>query len=262
MEFKKVIGNRRSVRYYAPYRPVEREKIQTMLEAARLSSRAVNADWAKAIVVYRDEMSQEDRDKLKTPTSTAQLDLAPVYIFWYADTEAPRRSGTEALKGLVDVGALNPSHGWSHAYVDNVVWPQVLSPVVSDPATVAVLASVEAGLSICQAMLAAVDQGLGTLLTAFNRDHAKEILGVPDHWIPLWVQMVGYSVESPEAGGQRPRTEPWEDLYFQGKYGRPFERDPEVVEKLKADGMIQAQAPLPWRKAEVRALSNMFGLPD
>lgn len=262
MEFKRVIGNRRSVRYYAPYRPVEREKIQTMLEAARLSSRAVNADWAKAIVVYRDELTDEDRQKLKTPTSTAQLDLAPVYIFWYADPSAPARSGTDALKQLVDVGALNPSHGWSHTYVDDVVWPQVLQPLLEIPEALAVLASVEAGLTICQAMLAAVDEGLGTLLTAFNREHAQEVLGVPDHLIPLWVQLVGYSAESPEAGGQRPRTESWEEVYFEGRYGRPFARDEGVVERLRAEGMIQADAPLPWRKAEVRALSQMFGLPE
>ena len=262
MEFKRVVGNRRSVRYYAPYRPVEREKIQTVLEAARLSSRAVNADWAKAVVVYRDELTPEDRDKLKTPTSTAQLDLAPVYIFWFADLEASRKSGTVALKKLVDFGVLNPSHGWSHAYVDNVVWPQVLEPLISTPEALVVLACVEAGISICQALLAAVDEGLGTLLTAFNRDYAKDVLGIPDHWLPLWVQLVGYSAESPEAGGQRPRTEPWEEIYFEGKYGRPFERREEVVESLRAAGMIQAGAPLDWRKAEVRALSNMFGLPE
>ncbi len=262
MEFKRVIGSRRSIRYYAPYRPVEREKIQAMLEAARLSSRAVNADWAKAIVVHRDEMAEEDRQKLKTPTSTAQLDLAPVYIFWYADPEAPRRSGTAGLKRLVDVGALNPSHGWSHAYVDEVAWPQVIEPVLATPEAITVLACVEAGLAICQSLLTAVDEGLGTLLTAFNAQHAKEILGPPDHWIPLWVQMVGYPMESPEAGGQRPRSEAWEELFFEGAYGKPFARDPEVVERLRAEGMIQAEAPLPWRKAEVRALSQMFGLPE
>jgi len=26
--------------------------------------------------------------------------------------------------------------------------------------------------------------------------------------------------------------------------------------------MIQAQAPLPWRKDEIRALARMFGLPE
>ena len=45
MEFKEVIGRRRSIRFFEPDKPVEREKIQIMLEAARLSSCAVNAHY-------------------------------------------------------------------------------------------------------------------------------------------------------------------------------------------------------------------------
>ena len=37
MELKEAIGIRRTIRFYNPYRPVEREKIQKMLEAARLT---------------------------------------------------------------------------------------------------------------------------------------------------------------------------------------------------------------------------------
>jgi hypothetical protein len=48
MEFKEVIGRRRSMRYFVPYRPVEREKIQTILEAARLVSCAVNPTFSDA----------------------------------------------------------------------------------------------------------------------------------------------------------------------------------------------------------------------
>ena len=107
MEFKQVVGRRRSIRFYQPYRPVEREKVQVVLEAARLSSRAVNADFAPAIVVNRDDLSPEDRESLKTPTTTAQLDLAPVWIFWLIDPTAPR-VGPTSLKQLVDAGALTP----------------------------------------------------------------------------------------------------------------------------------------------------------
>ena len=57
MEFKQVIGNRRTIRFFDPNRPVEPEKIQVMLEAANRASRAVNADFAKAIVCYRDELT-------------------------------------------------------------------------------------------------------------------------------------------------------------------------------------------------------------
>jgi len=38
MEFKEVIGRRRSIRYFVPYRPVEREKIQTILERRSMPS--------------------------------------------------------------------------------------------------------------------------------------------------------------------------------------------------------------------------------
>jgi len=260
VEFKQVIGRRRSIRFYQPYRPVEREKIQVMLEAARLSSRAVNADFVQAIVVNRDDLAEQDRESLKTPTTTAQLDLAPVWIFWLIDPSAPR-VGQTSLKQLVDAGALTPSHGWSHAYVENVVWPQVLQPILADPGTAAVVAAVEAGLAINQAILAAVDEGLGTQLTALNADSAKRILGIPDHLVPIWIQLVGYSAEDPEAGGQRPRTR-FEQIYFEGRYGRPYERDEAVVERLHADGMLMREAPLPWRKDELRALSRMFGLPE
>lgn len=260
MEFKEVIGTRRSVRYYQPWRTVEREKVQVILEAARLSSRAVNADFAKAIVVYRDQLSDDDRNSLKMPTTQAQLDLAPVWIFWYGDADAPK-VGQTSLKQVVDAGALNPSHGWSHAYVDEVIWPQVLTPIINNPAFLSVFTAVESGLAICQALLTAVDEGLGTQLTSFNSEAAKKILEPPDHWIPLWLQLVGYSAETPEAGGQRPRA-PFEEMFFEGKYGNPFRRDESVVEELKAARMIQDPAPLPWRQAEVRSLSRMFGLPE
>src|SRR6266700_5143483 len=260
MAYKQVVGLRRSIRYYQPYRPVEREKIQVVLEAARLSSRAVNADFCQAVVVSRDDLSAEDRESLKTPTTTAQLDLAPVWIFWLIDPTAPK-VGQSNLKQLVDVGALTPSHGWSHAYVENVVWPQVLQPILADPGTATLVAAVEAGLAINQALLAAVDEGLGTQLTALNAGSAQRILGIPEHLIPIWIQLVGYSAEHIEAGGQRPRS-PFERIYFEGRYGQPYERDEEVVEKLKSDGMLMREAPYPWRKDELRALSRMFGLPE
>ena len=262
MEFKRLVGSRRSVRYFQPWRPVERAKIQTILEAARLASRAVNAAFAKAIVVHRDELSEEDRNSLKTPTTTAQLDLAPVWILWYADLGCVRKTNQgQTLRQLIDAGALNPSHGWSHKYVEDVIWAQVLNPISQAPEVLAPFVVGEACLAVCQALLCAVDEGLGTQLTAFTADPAKKLFNVPDEWVPIFAQLVGYSAESPEAGGQRPR-EPFEEDFFEGSYGKPFKRDTEVVQALEEAGMIQAPAPLPWRKQEVRALSRMFGLPE
>ncbi len=262
MEFKRVVGTRRSIRYFQPWRPVEPAKIQTILEAARLASRAVNAAFAKAIVVYRDKLSEEDRNSLKTPTTTAQLDLAPVWILWYGDLGAVQRTNEgQTLKKLIDAGALNPSHGWSYRYVQDVIWAQILKPLADAPQVAAPFIYGEACLAVCTALLCAVDEGLGTQLTAFQTEPAKKLFNVPDDWIPIFAQLVGYPAESPEAGGQRPR-EPFEVDFFEMRHGNPFPRDPAVVKALEEVGMIQASAPLPWRKDEIRALSRMFGLPE
>jgi hypothetical protein len=77
----------------------------------------------------------------------------------------------------------------------------------------------------------------------------------------MWVMLVGYPAESWEAGGQRPRPD-FEEHYFEGEYGTPFKRDPAVVENLKEAKMIQAPAPLPDRKDEIRRLTDELGLPE
>ena len=67
--------------------------------------------------------------------------------------------------------------------------------------------------------------------------------------------------ESWEAGGQRPRP-PFGELYFEGRYGHPWRRDPHVVAHLKAAKMLQDAAPLPWRHEEIHTLARAFGLPE
>lgn len=259
MEFKQVVGDRRTIRYFDPNRPVEPEKVQVMLEAANRASRAVNADFVKAVVCYRDELTEDVRQQLKTPTTTVQLDLAPVSIFWYGDTTFA--DGAQArLKELVDLGALPVTHGWSHTYVDDVAYAQVVAPLSQDAMASTWAVSVECGIAICQAMLAGVDEGLGVGLHAFNAAPAKEALKIPDHWIPMWVLLVGYPAESPDGGGQRPRR-PLEESYYRGRYGVPWEEVPGVTERLKREGMIQEPMDADRRLKEVRDLADRFGLP-
>ncbi|TMC92500.1 MAG: hypothetical protein E6J22_09330 [Chloroflexi bacterium] len=237
MELKEVIGNRRSIRYFQPWRPVEKEKIHVMLEAARRASRAVNAPFYRIVVMERDELTPEQREGLRTPTTTTDLELAPLFMFWFIDPTAPNR-GPRTLKQLVDVGALNASHGWSHAYVDETVFPLVLQPLMKNDLVAATLAACEAGFAMTQAMLAAVDEGLGVCLHAFQFEAIKDVMKAPEHLIPICV------------------------LCFWGSFDNPIESDPKVVEYLREKKMIQAEAPAPWRMQEVAALSRMFGLPE
>jgi nitroreductase len=258
MDLKQVMGNRRSIRYFEPDKPVEKEKIQYMLEAMNRSSRAVNADFVKGVVVYRDELEPEVVQQLKTPTTTADMDLAPVHIFFYLDLNYTD-GAQQRLKELVDLGALNPSHGWSHAYVDEVVWATVLKPISSDPGILSYIGAIDAGVAINQAMLAAVDCGLGVCLHAFNTEVAKTALGIPDTWLPLHLLLVGYPSEDPLTGGQRPRR-PLSTQFFIGRADQPWEEIPEVTEQLKKDGLIQDPVDAEKRRKEVKELAERFGL--
>jgi nitroreductase len=260
VEFKEVIGRRRSIRFFDPHRPVEREKIQMMLEAARLASCAVNAHWLRAIVVERDKLPKEKLDQLKTPVAALTLDLAPVHIYLFCDLGVVNRIKGSRLKELVDVGVLAPTHGWSHKFVDEFVYPQILEPMTKNLQGYLAAAMADCGNAAAQALLMAFDEGLGACLNTPNQALTKEVFGVPDDWVPLWVILVGYPAESWEAGGQRPRP-PFEELYFEGDINTPFKRDEAVVEKLKAAKMITRPAPIPGRQEEIRALAEKYGLP-
>lgn len=261
MEFKQVVGRRRSIRFFEPDRPVEREKVQTILEAARLASCAVNAHWLRAIVVERDKLPKEKLDQLKTPVAAVTLDLAPLHIYFFCDLGVVNRVKGERLNELVDAGALAPSHGWSHKFVDEMVYPHILKPMTENLQGYLTAAVADCGGAAHMALLTAFDEGLGACLNTPNPGLVTRVFEVPEDWVPLWVLLVGYPAESWEAGGQRPRP-PFEELYFEGEYGKPFRRDEKVVERLKEAGMIQAPAPLPGRMEELRQLARRFGLPE
>ena len=76
MELKEVLGRRRTIRFYLPYRPVEREKIQKMLEAARRASCVGNANNTRAIVVWKDEAAPELMQALTPPLGYQQMQTA------------------------------------------------------------------------------------------------------------------------------------------------------------------------------------------
>ena len=108
MEFKEVIGRPPLHPLLRPRPPVEREKIQKMLEAARLASCAVNAQWARAVVGFRDDLTEDQLKRLKTPVAGLNVELAPVHIHFFNDLGVVQRNEGRPLKELVDVGALAP----------------------------------------------------------------------------------------------------------------------------------------------------------
>jgi nitroreductase len=258
MELKEAIGIRRSIRYYATWRPVEKAKLQKMLEAARLGSFAGNMGLLRAVVIDNTNPSPEVMEAVTGPGSAVHAAMAPILILWYIDIAA-REDWAERLKELVDAGALNPTHGWSYTFAEQFA-AGIVGALKAVPAPIP-MEGMDAGQGIAQATLVAFEEGLGTCLNGCDAEKFKKALKLPETAHPLVIMTVGYPAESRDAGGQRPRR-PFEDLFFLNEYGKPFPRDPAVVEELKQERMIQDPAPQPWRKGEVKALAHLFGLPE
>jgi nitroreductase len=256
MELKEAIGRRRSIRFLLPYKPVERAKIQRMLEAARLASHWGNVNSLRAIVVERDQASPEVLDALPSPVGGYQIALAPVVIVWYIETAATDQIGSR-LRELLDAGAI----GYGEKKREEL--EKTLVPImenVGDALKMPGLGEVDCGQGIAQATLVAFEEGLGTCcLGSRDPDGIRRKLGLPDTCRVLVTMTVGYPAESPEAGGQRPRL-PFEQLFQLNHYSTSFPRDPQVVDELRRDGMIQDQAPLPWREAELEYLRRALNL--
>lgn len=264
MEFRQAVGRHRTFQYFLPWRPVERDKVQVVLEAGRLASRAVNTAFSKAIVAHRDSLTQDQRDRLKTPLSATLFDTAPVCVFWYFDMDSrrvavqERKWPTVASGTLVAIGALGPPHGWSHRYVQDVVLPEVLMPGLDAGPQRG--GNSDAGLAMAQGLLAAYDEGLAACLAPFDEAGAREVLGVPDTWEPVMAMFLGYPADSWEAAGQEPRM-PFGEMFFEENASTSFARDPAIEDAMRGAGLAQRQAPVPWRQPEVRAVSRMLGLP-
>lgn len=277
MEFLEAVGSRRSIRWFKTWEKVPRDSIQRILEVARLTTCPGNLQPWRAIVVERDELDEKTRDGLLGADNWQGAHTqAPVWIYWYAD---PSSAFPEAFQArtveLTDLGALPTAYGWSKEMIEAAIergeTVQAGGPAINElihglPAEISASVAYAETCGACAcACLAAVNEGLGTCLHMIaapsKQDRVKELLGVPESVLPVWVQLVGYPAEEPEAGGQRPR-DPFETLFFEGRWGQPFPRDEAVVEQLTKERLLQAPMPKPGRFEELKFLSRMYGYPE
>ena len=261
MEVKEVIGNRRTIRFYLPHRPVERDKVEKMLEAARRASCVGNVNNTKAVVIWREEASPEVMRAITPPLGYQQMQTAPCFILWYNDTAAYEIDHwIETLKGLAVQRRIGIDPEATKRQID-----QNLRPAFSASwrqAAVAPLAFMDVGQAIAQATLIAFDEGLGTCCMSSPRiEQMGPLIGLPETAIPVCLMSVGYPAESFEAGGQTQKA-PFESLFSEMKQGQPFVRNPAVEEELKAARLIQEPAPLPWRDAELAYVQRALQLEE
>jgi nitroreductase len=228
----------------------------------------------RALVLRQSELELDRRRALCAANNFQRAqELAPVWIYWYADPDALAPGALlERVRELLPTGAIPAAFGWSEDVARRSIergdpapngLPALEELSFGLPVELrAVVAAQETNAAVTVAALAAVNEGLGTCLHMIaapsRQDEVKELLGVPARMVPVWVQLVGYPAESVEAGGQRPRA-PFEQLFWAGAWERPFPRRPEVVQELERRRLLQAPAPQPGRAEELEGLARMFG---
>ncbi|MGH7807498.1 MAG: nitroreductase family protein [Thermodesulfobacteriota bacterium] len=251
------MGLRRSIRWYEPEKPVERWKIQAMLEASRTAPSAGNYNGQRAVVVYRDE--DPEIWEFISDWSQITTQMAPVLMFWCYDLAAYDIQGQQ-LHDLMRTGALDKAHGWEYDRVTKLFpLPAILPDFVLHR-----LAAIDLGNALQNAIIAATSLGLGTCLNGASggaRRNAKKKFGLPDSYVFCWLLTVGYPAEKIDGGGARGRP-PFESMFFEKRAGNPFRRDEKVVELLEELKLLQTPGPLPGRLEEINKLTKRFGLGD
>lgn len=246
------------MRFLRPYKPVEKEKIQMMFEAARIASHWGNVQSLRGVAVFRDSAPPEVLDKLQATVLGWQLKIAPVTIVWYVQPAAVDDQ-SERLREVTRAGAMGfggPEARMKALEEQLIPLFDNLKEVLKQPG----LNEVDCGQGIAQATLMAFDLGLGTCCLGSPRGpEILAALGVPEPARMLLLQTVGYPLESWEAGGQRPRMK-FEDLFHMNHFSTPFPRDEKVLEELTRDGMFTRPGPLPERDDELEFLKNALGL--
>ncbi|MCP5042454.1 MAG: hypothetical protein GY944_15625 [bacterium] len=257
MELREVIGNRRSIRYLDPEKPVELDKIQRMLEAARIASHFGNNNSIQALVVHRETATEEQVASLHSPVGGFQMQLAPVVILWYIEGDAMDEASAR-LRELVQCGALGYGPD-KHEELEKTLVPLFdrIGEALKGPG----MPDMDCGQAVAQATLMAFEQGLGTCCQGsgdWEKVHAA--FNFRESCRIVVAQTVGYPLENPDAGGQRPRL-PFDKLFQLNSIDNPFPRAQEVVDDLTGDKLFQAAAPVAGREEQIEEIRAKFKLP-
>jgi len=255
--FLQTVGDRRSIRYYDPEKKVEDWKIQTILQTARLASCQGNINATEAIVVQKETCDLWDEiEECVSGFNVQIINQSSHLVFWLTNLNAWYGRANDGLSSLALSGALTKYHGWNYEFTMTQTVPRLMSFPTE---RTEILLRYETGQAVGAATLAASALGLGSILCAFGRKPGgvEKAFGLPPHYKLTWGHAIGYPLEDPKAGGQRPRIK-FEKLFHKDSHGNPFMPDPAVDAALREKGMLQEQAPVSGRMEEIEALAAKF----
>lgn len=209
MDVSQAILKRASVRKWKST-PVEREKIEKVLEAGRRAPSWGNAQPWRFIVV-KDKTKKEEL--ANAAGGQAVVRDAPVVIVCCGLVEAfSRKMQRQSLKQLMEVGALN----WTDDILDNVVLESDLfAPYRLGEQVMTIKAGEQIMIAIAYMTLEAVNLGLGTCwVGAMSAKDTHKVMNLPNTLFVHDLIPLGYPDEEPDP---RPRI-PLDQISFWERY--------------------------------------------
>jgi nitroreductase len=209
MEILEVIQKRVTIRNWKPL-PVEKEKIEKVLEAGRRAPSWGNTQPWRFIVV-RDKATIEEL--AKTAGGQPQVGSAPAVVVCCGYTEAfSQKMHRESLKQLIEAGVMD----WPDQVLDNVILGnEQFAPYRLGEQAMAIKAGEQLMISIAYMTLEATHQGLGSCwVGAVSPKDASQAMNLPKGLFVHDLLLLGYPNESPKP---RPRKES-DKIVFWEKY--------------------------------------------
>ena len=209
MELTDAILKRTSVRQWDT-KPVEREKIEKVLEAGRRAPSWGNTQpWR--FVVVQDTASKEAI--IKAAGGQPHLNAPVLIVCCGAMNDLSRKQHRAALANLRDLGVMD----WTDDILDNVVLgSDAFAPYRLGEAVMTVRAGEQVMIAVAFMTLEAVNQGLGTCwVGAITPKDIHQVMGLPDDIFVHSLIPLGYPGEDNKP---RPRK-PHADIIFWEKYG-------------------------------------------
>jgi len=209
MELTDAILKRCSIRKWDP-RPVEREKIEKVLEAGRRAPSWGNTQPWRFIVV-QDKVKMEKI--IKAAGGQPHLNAPVLIVCCGARNDLSRKQHREALAQLRDMGVMD----WTDEILDNVVLgSEAFAPYLGGEQVMTVKAGEQVMIAVAYMTLEAVNQGLGTCwVGAITPKEVHKVMNLPDDIFVHSLIPLGYPGEAPKP---RPRKD-HNKIIFWEKYG-------------------------------------------
>jgi nitroreductase len=209
MEVSEAILKRRSIRRWKPD-PVEKEKIENVLEAGRRAPSWGNTQPWRFIVV-------QDKAKIAELAGAAsgqpQVSSAPVVIVCCGVADSlSRKMHRESLKQLIEAGVMD----WTDDILDNVVLgSDLFAPYRLGEQVMTIKAGEQVMIAVAYMTLEAVNQGLGTCwVGAMSPKDAHQVMDLPNNLFVQALIPLGYPDEDSKP---RPRKD-FDKIVFWERY--------------------------------------------